>query len=55
MPTCSENPRCRSQPKSYPALVLRFRGGGGIFLDGSDGTKEFARDSSFIRRGPWAA
>lgn len=42
------------QSHNYPGSVLRFRDGG-IYLDGSDGTKEFARDSSFVRRGPWAA
>lgn len=41
------------QSHNYPGSVLRSRDGG-IFLDGSDGTKQFARDSSFIRRGPWA-
>jgi RNA polymerase sigma factor (sigma-70 family) len=41
------------QSHNYPGSVLRMRDGG-IFLDGSDGTPQFARDSSFIRREPWA-
>jgi hypothetical protein len=41
------------QSHNYPGSVLRRRDGG-VFLDGSDGTKEFARDSSFLRRSPWS-
>ena len=41
------------QSHNYPGSVLRARDGG-IYLDGSDGTPEFARASSFIRRSPWS-
>lgn len=40
------------QSHNYPGSVLRARDGG-IYLDGSDGSKDFARASSFIRRDPW--
>ncbi|MEU8513227.1 sigma-70 family RNA polymerase sigma factor [Kitasatospora sp. NPDC048722] len=38
---------------NYPGSVLRYRDGG-IWLDGSDGTRAFAGQSSFIVRGAWA-
>lgn len=37
---------------NYPGSVLRHRDGG-IWLDGSDGTRAFAGQSSFIVRRPW--
>lgn len=39
------------QSHNYPGSVLRARDGG-IYLDGSDGSPEFARASSFLRRTP---
>lgn len=38
---------------NYPGSVLRHRDGG-IRLDGSDGTRTFAGQASFIVRGAWA-
>ncbi|MEU7062759.1 sigma-70 family RNA polymerase sigma factor [Streptomyces sp. NPDC046161] len=38
---------------NYPGSVLRQRDGG-IWLDGSDGTRAFADQASFIVRRPWA-
>ena len=38
---------------NYPGSVIRHRDGG-IFLDGSDGTKAFAGQASFIVRRAWA-
>lgn len=38
---------------NYPGSVLRYRDGG-IWLDGSDGTRAFAGQASFIMRRPWA-
>ena len=42
----------RLQSHNYPVLVLHRRDGG-IYLDGSDGTAAFARESSFMRRDAW--
>lgn len=44
----------RLHSHNYPGSALRVRDGG-IFLDGDNGTKEYARDSSFIRHEPWAS
>jgi hypothetical protein len=41
------------QSHNYPVLVLRYRDGG-FYIDGSDGSAAFARQSSFIVRKPWA-
>ncbi|MFG3117982.1 AbfB domain-containing protein [Streptomyces sp. NPDC048197] len=38
---------------NYPGSVLRHRDGG-IWLDGSDGTRAFAGQASFIVRRAWA-
>lgn len=38
---------------NYPGSVLRHRDGG-IWLDGSDGTRAFAGQASFVVRGAWA-
>ncbi|MEV6550908.1 sigma-70 family RNA polymerase sigma factor [Streptomyces sp. NPDC051597] len=38
---------------NYPGSVLRWRDGG-IWLDGSDGTRAFAGQASFVLRMPWA-
>ncbi|MFV0129411.1 sigma-70 family RNA polymerase sigma factor [Streptomyces sp. HMX112] len=38
---------------NYPGSVLRHRDGG-VWLDGSDGTRAFAGQASFVIRGPWA-
>ncbi|WP_345284432.1 sigma-70 family RNA polymerase sigma factor [Streptomyces gulbargensis] len=38
---------------NYPGSALRHRDGG-IWLDGSDGTRAFAGQASFVVRGPWA-
>ncbi|MFJ5708154.1 sigma-70 family RNA polymerase sigma factor [Streptomyces sp. NPDC093105] len=38
---------------NYPGTVLRHRDGG-IWLDGSDGTRTFADQASFLVRGAWA-
>ncbi|MFF1508244.1 sigma-70 family RNA polymerase sigma factor [Streptomyces sp. NPDC058326] len=38
---------------NYPGSVLRHRDGG-IWLDGSDGTRAFAGQASFVVRRPWA-
>jgi hypothetical protein len=40
------------QSHNYPGSVLHYRSGA-IYLDGSDGSKAFGRDSSFITRNPW--
>jgi RNA polymerase sigma factor (sigma-70 family) len=41
------------QAHNYRALVLRYRDGG-VYIDVSDGTTAFARQSSFFTRKPWA-
>lgn len=38
---------------NYPGSVLRHRDGG-IWLDGSDGTRTFAGQASFIVRQAWS-
>ena len=41
------------QSVNYPYLVIRYRGGG-IYIDVSNGTAEFAAESSFFVGHPWS-